>query len=195
MQIEDATSVPSCDNSSNRGGETPIELHPVVGKGSGEHHSKKRQNQIYNWCYTVNNYTTKDIIPAVDVNYRIQGYETAPETGTPHIQGYAQFVQRIRLATLVSKYPGVHWEQAKGTPWQNFVYCSKSGTFDELGPRPKEPKPKDTTYEEAIGASTVSEGIAIVKEKRPRDYCLHGESIERNLKKVRSKVSHSLCAD
>jgi len=55
----------------------------------------------------------------------------------------------------------------------------------EWGLRPKAPinahkkKARDTTYDQALAAATVREGMEIVKKNKARDYCLHGEAIER----------------
>lgn len=148
--------------------------------------------QSCSWSYTIYNPTTEDHIPDTDCKYRIQGREKCPTTGTPHIQGYVLFPKALRWNAFKKAYPTVtHFEKSKGTPYQNFVYCSKDGDFKEIGIRPKAPKSKstaDTTFSEAYAASTVREGIEIIKEKRPRDLAIHGESIERNLKK--SKVHH-----
>jgi len=144
-------------------------------------------NQRVHWCYTVNNYKTKAVIPDELCRYRIQGYEVGDE-GTPHIQGFVTFIKKIRFATLQTNYPGVHWIQANGTPYQNRIYCSKDGDFEEIGEKPKEPKQKDTTYQEAYAASTVREGLNIIKASRPRDLAIHGEAIERNLKKAKISV-------
>lgn len=147
--------------------------------------AKKQDTEAKCWTYTINNYTTEDHIPDADCKYRIQGLEVGAE-GTPHIQGYVNLVREIRFTAFKKRYPTIsHFEKAKGSPWQNFVYCSKDGNFKEFGDRPKEPKAKDTTYDEALSAATVQEGLNIVKAKRPRDYCLHGEAIERNLKSAK----------
>lgn len=119
---------------------------------------------------------------ANDVKYSIQGREVCPTTNRPHLQCYVWFKEKIRLTALFTKYPLCrNWQIAKGSPWQNFVYCSKDGDFVEQGTRPKEPKEKDTTFSEALAADTVEEGIELVQKGRPRDFCLHGESIRRNL--------------
>lgn len=140
------------------------------------------------YTYTINNYTTKDHIPDEDCKYRIQGYEIG-ESGTPHIQGYVCLKKKIRWARFQKIYPTITWfEKSKGTPYSNYEYCSKDKAFDELGLRPTAPKQqknKDTTFSEALAASTVREGLQIIKEKRPRDFLLHGEAIERNLKKAK----------
>lgn len=114
--------------------------------------------------------------------YLIIGKETG-EDGTPHLQGYVRLRTKVRLSTMKQYLPRAHLEPAKGNDWQNKVYCSKDGDFQEWGIIPKAPKEKDSTYAEALSANTVAEGLAVVKEKRPRDYCLHGETIERNLKR------------
>lgn len=140
------------------------------------------------WCYTINNYTTKDHIPDEDCKYRIQGYEVG-EKGTPHIQGYVWLEEAIRWTAFQKAYPTVtHFEKAKGNPYQNFEYCSKDKDFEEYGERPKKPKDKskaDDVFAEAIRAPTVREAIQVIKEKRPRDLLVHGEAIERNLKKIK----------
>ena len=46
-------------------------------------------------------------------------------------------------------------------------------------------KEKDTTFADALAAPTVHEGIVIVKSRRPRDFCVQGEAIERNLKRAK----------
>lgn len=91
--------------------------------------------QYPNWTFTV----TK----AVDYGFQVMGGlvegglakwvifgdEEAPTTGLRHLQGYVQFVKRKRLTELAKILHGsvCHWEPAKGTPSENFDYCSKTG--------------------------------------------------------------------
>lgn len=115
----------------------------------------------------------------------IVGKEVGDE-GTPHHQGYVSFKKKMTLIGCKRLLTRAHWAQIKGTPWENFVYCSKDGDFTETGSRPKAPKGcKDDTYSEALAAPTVAEGMDVIKKKQPRDYCLHGEAIERNLKRAK----------
>lgn len=71
------------------------------------------------------------------LEWAIVGHERAPSTGSEHLQCYLVMAQRMRLATMKSTVSATcHWEPAKGTHEQNFVYCSKEGKTSELGTRP-----------------------------------------------------------
>jgi len=145
-------------------------------------------------------------------SYLIEAHELG-ESGTPHIQGYAQLKVPLRIAQVSKLCPKAHFEVARGTPYQNFLYCAKgeqshaewmelkdagpkygkNAEFLEYGTRPKAPinahkKKPCTTYNEALAAPTVREGMEIVQKQRARDYCLHGESIERNLRRTKVPV-------
>jgi len=144
-------------------------------------------------CWTITHYdmeTPRPLIPECDVKYLIEGSEICPTTGRPHIQGYVWLKKELRPPAIVKLYPHIsHFEKAKGTPWQNFTYCSKDKDFVEYGTRPKEPgssSAQDEVYTEALLAETVDEGMDIIKEKRPRDYCLYGDRIEGNLKRAKT---------
>lgn len=173
------------------------------------------QSQRLNWTFTINNYVNEDgeeeTMDDTICTYLIEAHEVG-ESGTPHIQGYCQLKVPMRLNQLKQVCPLAHFEVARGTPYQNFLYCAKgeqthqewieskengpnygkNAQFLEWGPRPKAPinahkkKPADTTYAEAIAATTIAEGMEIIKKRKARDYCLHGDAIERNLKKAKT---------
>lgn len=108
----------------------------------------KQDLQHPNWCFTFNygkedqppleaalRFVNDTLPPLVD--YIIAGFETAPTTGQPHVQGYIQLNKRKRLSEL-KKLPDagtVHWEVAKGDEIQNREYCTKScgDDFIEIG--------------------------------------------------------------
>lgn len=99
------------------------------------------------YCFTTNNYTDDDIIDATalwaeyDASYVIIGFEQG-ESGTHHLQCYAFFPNKLTFNKLKTYLPRSHIEVAKGTPEQNFDYCSKE-TFIELGELPKSGKRTD----------------------------------------------------
>lgn len=118
--------------------------------------------------------------------------ESAPTTGYLHFQGFMQFVNRKRfdwIQTHIQKFE--YLDGMKGKASQAWAYATKLetrtagpwtfGDFDEITTK------KDTTYEDALKAPTVREAIEIVKQNRPRDYCLYGSTIERNINNAHKK--------
>lgn len=62
------------------------------------------------------------------MRFLIYGREVCPSTGTPHLQGYVEFLNPQRI-TGIKTLPGFstsHLEVARGSPDQNITYCSKS---------------------------------------------------------------------
>lgn len=53
------------------------------------------------------------------------GHETAPTTGTPHLQGVCRAPNQIAWRSLCKQFPNVHWEPCKNwcASWKN--YCNK----------------------------------------------------------------------
>lgn len=191
-----------------------------------------RQSQRLNWCFTINNYVTiddatgevemRESLPDHLTSYMIEAHEMG-ESGTIHVQGFATLKTAMTLNQLKLICPTAHFEVARGTPYQNFLYCAKGvqthaewielkdagpnygkgAEFLEWGQRPKAPinshkkKPPDTTYSEALAAPSVREGMEIIKTRKARDFCWHGAAIERNLKaaKVQTYASKFLPTD
>lgn len=86
------------------------------------------------WCFTLNNYG--DVRPTFDEEkheYLVYGFEEAPTTGTPHLQGYIRLKKRQRLASLARWLPRASFTLCRGTEGENRIYCTKSGNFVEHG--------------------------------------------------------------
>lgn len=97
------------------------------------------QKRGRSWCFTINNYTDADLAQLMfsECKYIIYGKEVAPDTGTPHLQGYVQFPTMKSLRQVKEQVcDRAHFEIAKGSPAQNIAYCSKEGDFQERGDRP-----------------------------------------------------------
>lgn len=91
-----------------------------------------------NWLFTLNNYDEDDIqklrdLYPEDVGYLVFGRETAPSTGTPHLQGYLQCNRRKTLNSVKKWLPTAHLEVARGSAQENRAYCTKDGEFEEFG--------------------------------------------------------------
>lgn len=93
--------------------------------------------RVRNYCFTWNNHPPRDDVikcfEPLDPQYVVFGYEVAPTTGTPHIQGYIEFKKAMTLNVLVRERPGIHWEPRMGTAYQASFYCKKGGKYEEFG--------------------------------------------------------------
>jgi len=92
--------------------------------------SMETDGQCKNWCFTINNYTLtieQQLQNNTNIQYLIYGHEEAPTTGTPHLQGYVQFMKKLRR-NGVSKERGFKHAfvvGARGTPMTQNDYCGK----------------------------------------------------------------------
>lgn len=162
------------------------------------------RNVAKRWCFTLNNPLEDEHLDEGVFDYAIIGEETGSE-GTRHFQGFVIFKKAQRLSSLKKLLARAHWEKCQGTVEQNVAYCKKGnqsheewkqlGTmgpnygidanFREVGeiPEVKKVNAKKRNFGDALVAPTVKEGMEIIKEREPDSYLLHGEAIERNLKR------------
>jgi len=79
-----------------------------------------------NWCWTLNNPTEEEILAIQDweVKYLTYGKEVG-ESGTPHLQGYLETENTVRVSALKKLNKRVHWELRRGTQEQAVKYCLK----------------------------------------------------------------------
>lgn len=100
----------------------------------------RRQRSKY-WCWTLNNYTPEqedalEQCVGEDVSYLCYGKEVG-ESGTPHLQGYVEFGNRVglRRAKSVLGIRELHIEPRRGSQAEAIGYCRKDGDFREFGTR------------------------------------------------------------
>lgn len=118
--------------------------------------------------------------------------ESAPGTGYLHYQGYFELENKNRFEWIQSHIRKFEFlQERKGDARSAYTYATKQDTRVAgpwlLGTVVPHEKAKDTTYREALDAATVREGMAIIKTNKPRDFCLYGTTIERNLNSHYSK--------
>lgn len=111
-------------------------------KPSSKFDSKKH----HGYCFTINNYTDEHIgmvtaLYETDTNckYLIIGFEEAPRTGTPHIQGYVYYTETVRYGTIKKRLSPHHVEPQKASKnVEAYVYCMEDGKYIEYGNRPRQ---------------------------------------------------------
>jgi len=90
--------------------------------------ASKALERCKGWCFTLNNPKASDLkdLNPDDLEYLVYGRETAPGTGTEHLQGFVVFKDRKRLTqakALISQR--AHVEALRGTAKQASDYCKK----------------------------------------------------------------------
>lgn len=99
----------------------------------------KRPSPAKRWCFTWCNYPEEweqTVVPefmSEGTKGYVIGREKCKETGTPHLQGYAEFAKKIRWSAFKGLPNKLHWEAAKGTRQENIHYCTKEGNYIDYG--------------------------------------------------------------
>jgi len=89
------------------------------------------------YVWTLNNYTPEQVaklrtsVGKAGIKYIGWGYEVAPTTGTPHLQGYMQSTEKTK--ERIFKATGLYVELARGTYGDNTNYITKDGEHEEYG--------------------------------------------------------------
>lgn len=78
-----------------------------------------------------------------DAEYYIFGEEKCPTTERAHLQCFVYFKNARSFKSMTKLIPGVHVACAKGSPEQNYVYCSKDNIIHEKGVCPRQGKRTD----------------------------------------------------
>lgn len=136
------------------------------------------------YCFTINNYTDQNIdelrryasLPGC--RYITWGKETAPTTGTKHLQGYLYHASGTTIRALSKKITGAHWEQARGSPEQNRDYCHKDFDFEEYGELPNQGKRTDLKQ---LAEKILSGGLTVqqIRQEDPGSYHHYGRTLEK----------------
>jgi len=118
-------------------------------------------------CWTLNNYTEDELAilrswSPETAQYVLWGFENAPTTGTPHLQGYVFWTKKKTIKGAHKELPRAKFIICKGSPQQNKDYCTKvkNGKFEEYGEFPEQGARSDLeTLVEAVKAGKRSREI------------------------------------
>lgn len=97
-----------------------------------------RKSKSRSWVFTWNNYTTTEITWPANVEYAIWQAEVGLKKGTPHLQGFIQFKQRVRWAAVHKIVPWCSPRLKKSTDELARDYCKPSYVNDDTGLTKKE---------------------------------------------------------
>lgn len=152
-----------------------------------------RASPVKRWVFTLFEYTDDEFNKLkesliVNCDYCIIGEELCPTTNKPHLQGYVCFKSRIRFNQAKERInTRAHIEPSKGSPKQNFKYCSKSGKFWEHGEMPRYGGGSSSSRSNRIETSKtfiqkVSEGVSLaeIMEDMPDYVLFHGSTMLNN---------------
>lgn len=89
-----------------------------------------------NFVFTYNNYPDTKLVDELECKYIGYSKEIAPNTGTPHLQGYITFSNAKTVSAVRNLLPGCHVEVMLGSIEQNENYCSKGSDMVHRGEKP-----------------------------------------------------------
>lgn len=129
------------------------------------------------WTFTINNYTDDDMgrvghLGTDYAEYLIVGFEIGKES-TPHMQGYVYFKNARTLESMKKYLPRAHLEEAKGSPQQNYDYCSKDDDYVEYGKMPEQGR---MSWDKMLN-------IYNDPKSKPHLYCQYRKTVEEILQR------------
>lgn len=132
------------------------------------------------WCFTLNNFTAEHVRDLKELGedparvvLLVFGFEEAPSTGTPHLQGIITFTSSKRFATVQLLYPW-HITPTRSTV-ASIIYCKKMTNFIEFDRRAQG---RRTDIHDAV-ALMHAEGLAAVKDEFPDVFVKYYRGLER----------------
>lgn len=130
-----------------------------------------------NWCFTLNNYDAADELAlSTEVcEYLIYGKETAPQTGTKHLQGYIEYKNAKLMSTIKKTYPKMHLEKRRGSAKQAADYCRKGGDVTERGKMSEQGKRTD--LERVVEMVEDKKTMAEIAEEEPVTFIKYNRGI------------------
>lgn len=111
---------------------------------------KKQISPAKRWCFTLNNYTEDEIssiVPILNEHCKKAIFsKEIGESGTPHLQGFLEFITKARPASKFEFTNRIHWELAKGNDEAQLKYITKENEVHYSKGFPKPVKIIEPTY-------------------------------------------------
>lgn len=147
--------------------------------------------QSCRYCFTLNNYSKQeeDLIRfGYDqgfFSYVLYGYEVAPTTGTPHLQGYFETYKKQTKTACHRYIPRGSFFSANGEQHHSYTYCTKQSKPVEYGIPHKQGQRHDLVRY----YSYIKEGHTLqeIREEFPTQYILYPKITEKMHKDIRDE--------
>lgn len=133
-----------------------------------------------NAVFTLNNYTDDEVnqLREHKCSYLVFGFEIAPTTGTPHLQGYVEWQNAKQGSTIFKINPRIHWQKRIGTSTQAADYCKKEPGYFEKGECTKQGQRTD--LDEIVESIRTNNTTATeILEQNPMAMHMYGRTIDR----------------
>jgi len=136
-----------------------------------------------NYVFTINNYTELDLYQLKLIEpkcgYLIYGKEICPTTGTPHLQGYVQFIKKQRFLSVKKMLTRARFEEQSmfSTAKEAAVYCTKDKDYYEIGCLKEKGERSD--LREFANSVVSGTSDADILEQHPEAYIKHYRAIDR----------------
>lgn len=123
------------------------------------------------------------------------GKEQCPESGRWHMQMYASFVNKCRKTALIKVFPTMSFYGSKGTPKQNYDYCSglcaKKGNvinayFSECGEMPATAADSSRDTWRDVVANARAGNLEVIADEQPRIFLTQLKNLEHVSKNYRT---------
>lgn len=152
-------------------------------------------NKSRGWCITVNNISDDEfevlkahVSSRKNIRYFCGQLEVG-ESGTRHLQCYAEFSGPLGLSTVRKLFPRCHAEKRRGKPSEAAAYCRKeesavAGSFFEFGELPQETNSRQGAREDLVAvrnAAADGRGVRFIIETWPVVFARYPKYVDRCL--------------
>lgn len=140
----------------------------------------ERNRKSKYWCFTINNYTDEDEkgLQSLEFGYLVYGYEVGDE-GTPHLQGYIEFVNRKRRRQVADLIPRARLSPRNGTPEEASTYCKKDKNFVEMGTLSRGGQGRRNDLSDLREAILAGNSLSQIATEHFSSFVRYGRGIER----------------
>ncbi len=162
-------------------------------------------NRAKRWALTIFDIDNgREVIESASIGRYIYQEEKCPTTGRHHLQAFVEFKQRVSFTHVRGLFTSSRVKQAEGTPWQNYVYCTKDETRVHGGfrgqrgefvePRSARRSREGNSLDPMIDDIKLGMGEREIARKYPKQFLLHSRGVPTLIQHFKPEAkSRPLC--